>query len=41
VRAAVFETDFTADLAKFDVPTLIVHGDADHVVPIDIPPAAR
>jgi pimeloyl-ACP methyl ester carboxylesterase len=28
------ETDFSADLARFDVPTLIVHGDADKVVPI-------
>lgn len=30
------ETDFTDDLAKIDVPTLIIHGDTDHVVPIDI-----
>lgn len=30
------ETDFSADLARIDVPVLIVHGDADHVVPIDI-----
>jgi non-heme chloroperoxidase len=30
------ETDFTEDLKKIDVPTLIVHGDTDHVVPIDI-----
>lgn len=30
------ETDFTEDLKKIDVPTLIVHGDCDHVVPIDI-----
>lgn len=28
------ETDHTEDLAKFDVPTLIVHGDDDQVVPI-------
>ncbi|PPJ33602.1 alpha/beta hydrolase [Nocardia nova] len=28
-------TDFTADLEKFDVPTLIVHGDDDQIVPID------
>ena len=28
-------TDFRADLAKFTVPTLIVHGDSDHIVPID------
>jgi non-heme chloroperoxidase len=29
------ETDFTEDLAKFDVPTLIIHGDDDQIVPID------
>lgn len=29
-------TDFRPDLKKFDVPTLIVHGDDDQVVPIDI-----
>jgi non-heme chloroperoxidase len=28
------ETDFTEDLKKFDVPTLIVHGDDDQIVPI-------
>lgn len=28
------ETDFTEDLAKIDVPTLIVHGDDDQIVPI-------
>jgi non-heme chloroperoxidase len=28
------ETDLTADLAKFDVPTLVVHGDDDQIVPI-------
>src|ERR1035438_4932097 len=31
---AFSETDFTADLKKFDVPTLIVHGDDDQIVPI-------
>jgi non-heme chloroperoxidase len=31
---AFSETDFTDDLKKFDVPTLIVHGDADQIVPI-------
>jgi non-heme chloroperoxidase len=31
---AFSETDFTADLNKFDVPTLIVHGDDDQIVPI-------
>ena len=34
--AAFSETDFRADLAKFDVPTLFIHGDDDQVVPIDI-----
>ena len=28
------ETDFTADLQRFDVPTLILHGDDDQIVPI-------
>jgi non-heme chloroperoxidase len=28
------ETDFTKDLKKIDVPTLILHGDADQIVPI-------
>jgi len=28
------ETDFTDDLKKFDVPTLIIHGDDDQIVPI-------
>jgi non-heme chloroperoxidase len=27
-------TDFTEDLIKFDVPTLIIHGDDDQIVPI-------
>jgi non-heme chloroperoxidase len=31
---AFSETDFTEDLKKFDVPTLILHGDDDQVVPI-------
>lgn len=29
------ETDFRADLKKFNVPTLIMHGDDDQIVPID------
>jgi non-heme chloroperoxidase len=29
------ETDFTDDLKKIDVPTLIVHGSDDQIVPID------
>jgi non-heme chloroperoxidase len=28
------ETDFTEDLGKIDIPTLIVHGDDDQIVPI-------
>lgn len=28
------ETDFTADLKRFDVPTLIIHGSEDQLVPI-------
>ena len=31
---AFSETDFTEDLKKFDVPTLILHGDSDKLVPI-------
>ena len=31
---AFSETDFTADLKQFDVPTLIIHGDDDQIVPI-------
>ena len=31
---AFSETDFTEDLKRFDVPTLIVHGDDDQIVPI-------
>ena len=29
-------TDFRADLARFDVPTLVVHGDRDQIVPIEV-----
>jgi non-heme chloroperoxidase len=32
---AFSETDFTEDLKKITVPTLIVHGDDDQIVPID------
>jgi non-heme chloroperoxidase len=32
---AFSESDFTQDLKKFDVPTLIIHGDDDQIVPID------
>jgi non-heme chloroperoxidase len=33
--AAFSATDFTEDLKRFDVPTLVIHGDDDQVVPID------
>jgi non-heme chloroperoxidase len=33
---AFSETDFTDDLKKFDVPTLVVHGDDDQIVPISV-----
>lgn len=32
---AFSETDFREDLKKFDVPTLILHGDDDQLVPVD------
>ena len=32
---AFSETDFTEDLKKFDVPTLIIHGDDDQIISID------
>ena len=32
--AAFSETDFTEDLKKVDVPTLVIHGDDDQIVPI-------
>jgi len=32
---AFSETDFTEDLKKFNIPTLIIHGDDDQIVPID------
>ena len=28
------ETDMTEDLKKFDIPTLILYGDDDQIVPI-------
>jgi non-heme chloroperoxidase len=31
---AFSETDFTEDLNRFEVPTLIIHGDDDQIVPI-------
>lgn len=33
---AFSETDFTEDLKKIDVPTLVMHGDADQIVPFPI-----
>ena len=33
---AFSETDFRNDLAKLDVPTLVIHGDDDQIVPIDV-----
>lgn len=33
---AFSETDFTEDLKKIDVPTLLIHGEDDQIVPIDI-----
>jgi len=32
--AAFSETDFTEDLGKFDVPTLVLHGEDDQIVPV-------
>ena len=31
---ALSETDFTEDLERFDVPTLLIHGEDDQVVPV-------
>jgi non-heme chloroperoxidase len=33
---AFSETDFNEDLKKFDVPTLVMHGEDDQIVPINI-----
>jgi non-heme chloroperoxidase len=33
---AFSETDFREDLRKFDVPTLVIHGDDDQIVPFNI-----
>ena len=40
---AFSETDFTEDLKKFDVPTLILHGEDDQIVPVkdSAPKSAR
>ncbi|WP_328842861.1 alpha/beta fold hydrolase [Streptomyces sp. NBC_00258] len=34
--AAFSATDFRSDLATFDVPTLVIHGDDDQVVPFEV-----
>ncbi|GAA2017495.1 alpha/beta hydrolase [Nakamurella flavida] len=34
--AAFGRTDFRGDVAKVDVPTLVIHGDADQVVPFEV-----
>ena len=31
------EADFTADLHRIDVPTLILHGSDDQIIPLDAP----
>jgi non-heme chloroperoxidase len=31
---AFSETDFMADLKKFDIPTLVLHGEDDQIVPV-------
>ncbi len=33
---AFSETDFRADLKAFDVPTLVIHGDDDQIVPLEV-----
>lgn len=38
--AAFSATDLRPDLAKFDIPTLIIHGDDDQIVPIETSGAA-
>jgi non-heme chloroperoxidase len=34
--AAFSATDFRSDLAKIDVPTLVIHGDDDQIVPFEV-----
>ena len=34
--AAFSATDFRGDLARFDVPTLVIHGDDDQIVPFEV-----
>ncbi len=33
---AIFKTDFRPDMAAFDVPTLVIHGTADKISPIEL-----
>jgi non-heme chloroperoxidase len=33
---AFSETDFTEDLKRFDIPTLVIHGEDDQIVPINV-----
>ncbi|WP_410209558.1 alpha/beta fold hydrolase [Aquirhabdus sp.] len=33
---AAWGTDFRKDLARFTIPTLVIHGDSDRIVPLDI-----
>lgn len=33
---AFSESDFTEDLKKFDIPTLVIHGEDDQIVPINV-----
>ena len=33
---AAWQTDFRADLRKVDVPVLVVHGDSDRIVPLEV-----
>lgn len=34
--AAFGRTDFRADLERIDIPTLVIHGDADGIVPLEV-----
>ncbi|MFC5446669.1 alpha/beta fold hydrolase [Paenibacillus aestuarii] len=34
--AAFGRTDFRGDLAKFDIPLLVIHGDSDAIVPLEV-----
>ena len=32
----IWGTDFRGDLAKFNIPTLVIHGDSDQAVPLEV-----